>query len=218
MEVLRARIPDDHQGSGKAISSGRNPRALRLSQVPVQGRDIPLDLVVHDRWAIPRALLAEERPADSLPDAERRLVAEWLAKRYIRAAFPTAFDYRWRGKSKGWRKLLKKYSPLIQGVYLRLHTLRELPNDRPYRCHLLLAVPENAVGPDQWLDTSEALEDAFTTFWDQFRPAIKCEAVEALTTDLITLADIERYQRFDADWVSFEDETAVTPLATDFRA
>ena len=38
-----------------------------------------------------------------------------------------------------------------------------------------------------------------------------------LTTDLITLDDITRYQRFDADWVSFEDETAVTPIAADFR-
>lgn len=218
VEVLRARVPDDHQGSGQAISSGRNPRTLRLSHVPVQGRDIPLDLVVHDRWAIPRALLVEERPADSLPDAERRLVAEWLAKRYIRAAFPTSFDYRWRGKSKAWRKLLKRYSPLIQGVYLRLHTLRELPNDKPYRCHLLLAVPENAVRPGEWLDTREALEGAFTQFWHRCRPAIHCQGVEALTTDHITLADIERYQRFDADWVSFEDETAVTPLTADFRA
>jgi hypothetical protein len=218
VEVLRARVPDDHQGSGKAFSSGRNPRALRLSHVPVRGQDIPLDLVVHDRWAIPRALLVEGRPADSLPDAERRLVAEWLVKRYIRAAFPTGFDYRWRGKSKAWRKLLKKYSPWVQGVYLRLHTLRELPNDKPYRCHLLLAVPEKAVRLGEWLDTREALEDAFTKFWDPFQPAIQCEGVEALTTDRITLADIERYQRFDADWVSFDDETAVTPLSTDFRA
>ena len=218
VEVLRARVPDDDRGSGRLLSSGRNPRALRLSRVPVQGRDIPLDLVVHDRWAIPRELLVEESPADFLADADRRLVAEWLAKRYIRAAFPTAFDYRWRGKSKAWRKLLKRYSPWIQGVYLRLHTPRELPKDRPYRCHLLLAVPENAVEPGEWLDTREALEGAFTKFWDQFQPAIQCVGVEALTTDRITLADIERYQRFDADWVSFEDDTAVTPLATDFRA
>ena len=218
VEVLRARVPDDDPRGGRLLSSGRNPRELRLSRVPVQGHDIPLDLVVHDRWAIPRELLVEEGPVDFLPDAERRLVAEWLAKRYIRAAFPTAFDYRWRGKSKHWRKLLRRYSRWIQGVYLRLHTLRELPNDSPYRCHLLLAVPDNAVRPSEWLETRQALEDAFTKFWDQFRPAIKCEGVEALTTDRITLADIERYQRFDADWVSFEDETAVTPLRTDLRA
>ena len=37
-------------------------------------------------------------------------VAEWLAKRYIRAAFPTAFDLRWRAKLKDWQKLLKKHS------------------------------------------------------------------------------------------------------------
>ena len=160
----------------------------------------------------------EEAPVGFLPTAERRLVAEWLAKRYIRSAFPTAFDYRWRGKSNAWRKLLTKHSSWIQGVYLRLDTLRELPLGTPYRCHLLLAVPHEKRSFLDWWDSKDAMERAFTDFWDQFRPGIECESVEVLTTDRITLADIERYQRCDADWVSFEDDTAVTPLATDFRA
>ncbi len=55
-------------------------------------------------------------------------------------------------------------------------------------------------------------------FWDQLRPAIECEGVEFFPTDRITLADFEAHQRFDADWVSFEDENAVTPVEADFRA
>ena len=74
------------------------------------------------------------------------------------------------------------------------------------------------MGSGEWLETREVLEGAFAKLWDQFRPAIQCEDIEALTTDRISLADIERYQRFHADWVSFEDETAVTPLTTDFQA
>ena len=69
-----------------------------------------------------------------------------------------------------------------------------------------LAVPHEKRSFSDWWDTRDAMERAFTHFWDQFRPGIECESVAVLTTDRITLADIERYQRFDADWVSFEDD------------
>ncbi|MCY3809574.1 MAG: hypothetical protein OXG58_09175 [Gemmatimonadetes bacterium] len=218
VEVLRARALADHTGQRGPFGSGRNPRALRLSGVSVQGDDVALDLAVHDRWGIPRELLMEEAPADRLPPGEGRLVAEWLAKRYIRSAFPTEFDRRWSGKSKAWRRLLKRHSPWIQGVYLRLHTLRELGGDTPYRCHLLLATPSEVGSLVDWPKTREAIERAFAGFWDELRPTIECEPVEVVTTDLITLDDISRYQRFDADWVSFDDETVATPVVADFRS
>ena len=160
----------------------------------------------------------DEAPADRLPPGEGRLVAEWLAKRYIRSAFPTEFDRRWSGKSKAWRRLLKRHSPVIQGVYLRLHPLRELGGDTPYRCHLLLAAPSEAGRHADWPKTRDTVEQAFTGFWEGLRPGIECESIEVVTTDLITLDDIARYQRFDADWVSFEDDTEATPVVADFRS
>lgn len=218
VEVLRARISDDPGGQRSHFSSGRNPRKLRLPETTVKGDNVVLELSVHDRWTIPRQLLMEEQPTRFLPISRCRLVAEWLAKRYIRSAFPTEFDYRWRGKSKAWRKLLRRQSSRIQGVYLRLHTLQELPADQPYKCALLLAVPQSEATRADWLETEKEIERAFTVFWDQLRPAIECEDVEVLTTGRITLVDIEQYQRFDADWISFEDETAVMPIGTAFSA
>lgn len=64
----------------------------------------------------------------------------------------------------------------------------------------------------------ETIEQVFLAFWRELQPDIQCLGVEVLPTNRITLADIELYQRFDADWVSFEDEAAVTPIAMDFRA
>ena len=116
VEVLRARVPDARAGRRSHHSAGRNPRALRLSEVAARRDAIALQLAVHDRWEIPRELLMEEAPAACLPDRKRRPLAEWLAKRYIRAAFPAAFDVRWRGESTAWRKLLKRHSNWIQGL------------------------------------------------------------------------------------------------------
>ncbi len=218
VEVLRARVPDAPAGQRAYHSAGRNPRALRLSEVTVRGDVIALDLAVHDRWEIPRELLLEEAPADRLPGKECRLVAEWLAKRYIRAAFPTVFDARWRGEFKAWWQLLEKYNSLIQGVYLRLNTLGELTVSVPYKCDLLLAVPSSKRHLPEWSAIAEATKRDFSEFWNRLLPGIECVGIEVRTTDRITLDDLERYQRFDADWMSFEDETPTTATESDLRA
>ena len=213
VEVLRMRAAADGK-VGRLQSWDRNPRTL---QIEIEARDAPvvLSCVVHDRWTIPRTLLMRESPARCLPNKERRLVAEWLAKRYIRAAFPTAFDQRWRSKQKDWQELLKKHSEWMQGVYLRLDTLDELPMNAPYQCHLILAVPQAKRGEEDWPRKRSEIEEDVQKYWGRFEPGIQCAGVEVLATDEITLADIEPYQRFDADWVSFEDETPIIPPVVD---
>ena len=213
VEVLRMRAATVGKVD-RQQSSGRNPRALQLA-IEACEDSVILSCVVHDRWAIPRTLLLRGRPATYLPDKERRLVAEWLAKRYIRAAFPTAFDRRWRSKLRSWQRLLRKHSEWMQGVYLRLGTLGELPAEKPYQCHLILAVPHLKRDEAGWARKRTEIEEEVQAFWDQLKPGIECVDVEVLGTDEITLAGIEPYQRFDADWVSFEDETSTTPPVVD---
>ena len=216
VEVLRMSVAAIRKVDRRQ-SWGRNPRTFQLAS---EAREAPvvLSCSVHDRWTIPRALLMQERPAACLPDKERRLVAEWLAKRYIRAAFPTEFDRRWRSKLKDWQKLLRKHSEWMQGVYLRLDTLGELPTNTPYRCHLIVAVPHSKRGRGDSARRQVEIEEEVQAFWDQFESCIECTGVDVLGTDEITLADIEPYQRFDVDWVSFEDETAMTPSVVDMAS
>lgn len=216
VEVLRASVSNPKK-LDKQQSSGRNPRTMQLAVA--DGDDsVVLSLSVHDRWFIPRDVLLQESPARHLPDKERRLIAEWLAKRYIRAAFPTAFDLRWRARLKDWQKLLEAHSEWIQGIYLRLSTLDELPDEEPYKCHLLVAVPHAKRSGATWSKKRGELEKAIEMFWNQFEPGIECAGVEPLGTDEITLTDIEPYQRFDADWVSFDDDTPATPAHVDMTS
>ena len=216
VEVLRGRVATADK-LDKQLSGGRNPRVVHFG-FDIGGTDAVLVCSVHDRWPIPRELLLREGPQGQLADKERRLIAEWLAKRYIRAAFPTAFDLRWRNKMRPWQRLLRRYSEWLQGVYLRLDTLAELPEDAPYRCHLILAVPFEKRAGEGWPAQRDNLEREVQGFWDQFKPGIECAGVEPLGTDEITLADIEPYQRFDADWVSFDDDTSTTPVTVDMAS
>ena len=216
VEILRASSATPSK-SDKQYSSGRNPRVLHVA-FEAGAADSVLVCSVHERWTIPRNLLLRGAPQGQLADKERRLLAEWLAKRYIRAAFPTAFDRRWHTKQRNWQKLLQSYSEWLQGVYLRLNTLDELPEDTPYWCDLILAVPSDKRGGAGWRAQVEDMERDVRVFWDQFKPGIECSDVDLRGTDEITLTDIETYQRFDSDWVSFEDDTSTTPYTADMTS
>lgn len=121
VEVLRAAIVQQKKPDRQQVW-GRNPREMQLAVDDGVGGSVVLSVKVHERWSMPRDLLVSEAPHRVLHEKPRRLIAEWLAKRYIRAAFPTAFDARWRSKMKDWTGLLEKESRWVQGIYLRLST------------------------------------------------------------------------------------------------
>ena len=217
VELLRAQVLDRTKPDGQLVL-GRNPRSIQLG-IEHQGRSLVLACTVHDRWTIPRELLMTEPPAHALDPPTSRLISEWLAKRYIRAAFPSEFDRRWRGDRsrdlKTWIALLRERSRWIQGVYLRLSTMNELDPGKPYRCHLLLAMPAKLRDDPEWENERQSIEHEIDKFWGQFTPDIVYDGCEVLGTDELTLDDLALYQRFDADWVSFADDSDSTPPAAD---
>ena len=216
VEILRGREAATTETT-RVLIGGRNPRQLEFDAV-ADDRSLTICCAVHERWFVPRELLLREEPAWFVPDKQRRLIAEWLAKRYIRSAFPAAFDLRWRAKQRDWLKILRQNSKWIQAVYLRLSTLDELPRERAYRVYLLLAVPRTIEDGPAWRDTKERLAESIELFWTDAHPMIEFEEVDVLGVDEITLADIEFFQRFDADWVSFADETPGTNVASDLSS
>lgn len=217
VEVLRAAVVQQKKADKQQVW-GRNPREMQLAAKDGAGDSVVLSVKVHERWSVPRELLATEAPRSVLETKERRLIAEWLAKRYIRAAFPTAFDARWRPKMKEWTGLLEAQSQWVQGIYLRLGTQAELAVDEPYEVHFIVAAPAAATKDPAWGKKKLELESLVEKFWKEFEPGIDCIGVEVIATNALTLADIEKYQRFDADWVSFADDSPATPHAADLTA
>jgi hypothetical protein len=220
VEILRAVVIDRKNPDGQ-LNWGRNPRTLHV-EVDDGSENVVLQCSTHDRWSIPREMLLEGKPARFVSNKVRRLIAEWLAKRYIRSAFPSEFDRRWRGKGsrnlKQWTELLAKHRDWIQGVYLRLNTLNELKESTPYRCHLIVAVPVRKKSDSGWAGVRNQIEQDITAFWKSHSPSIVFDGCEVLGTDEVTLADIDLYQRFDADWLSFADDGDATPPAADMTS
>ena len=224
VEVVRfretkSRAPDKQQ------AWGRNPRTIHLEGHSTGDQTVVLSGSVHDRWSVPRQALQCNGPClnRNIDDQARRVIAEWLAKRYIRAAFPSQFDIRWRGERsknlKKWTELLAGFNQWIQGIYLRLSTMRELTDPKvPYRCLIVVAIPTSRKTERDWPQRRDEIQREIEGFWRAFEPGVICDEVEVLGTDEITLDQLEYYQRFDADWLSFsDDESPATPLQTDLR-
>jgi len=216
VEVLRATAVRQKKPDKQQVW-GRNPREMQFVVDDGAGGCVVLSAKVHERWQLPRDLLMIEAPARMLGDKQRRPIAEWLAKRYIRAAFPNAFDARWRTRMKEWIVLLEKQSKWIQGVYLRLSSLAELDDGTPYKIDFIVAAPVAETKEPGWAAKSDEIEKQVAAFWKQFAPGIECVDVEVLSTKDVTLAGIAKYQRFDADWVSFADDSPATPHAADMK-
>jgi hypothetical protein len=214
IEVLRAAVVQQKKPDNQQVW-GRNPREMQLAADDGAGGSVVLSVKVHERWTMPREMLMLEGPRTVLDSKTRRLIAEWLAKRYIRAAFPTAFDARWRRSMKEWTQLLEQQSQWVQGVYLMLNTHDELASETAYRIDLLIAAPTSVTKDAAWIKKKSELEGLVETFWKRFAPGIVLDGVAVISTSKLTLADIEPYQRFDADWVSFADDSAMTPMIAD---
>jgi len=214
VEVVLLR-PASGPKQDKNSFGGRNPRSIQLAWDGEHGNESLWAASVHDRWVVPRELLHAAEPAGLLGEKERRLIAGWLAKRYVRSAFPTAFDQRWRARMRHWTRLLERESAWIMGVYLLLDSLDEKGEDEPYRIEVLIALPATASGVGGYAEALDRIESDVRSFWETFGPGIEVDEVDVRRTDEITINELERMQRFDADWVSFADETETVPLAVD---
>lgn len=224
VELLHAQPIHSHI-SDEQLIYGRNPRVIQFQGL-LNGRTIPLSCGIHARWIIPRNILRNGKPCEErrIDNKVRRALGEWVAKRYIRPAFPSEFDLRWKGEKsknlKSWTKIIKELSLSVSSFYLSIEPRTELLASESYHCKILIAVPAKFKENQDWSTQREEIDQKIKTFWRQFRPGIICDEGEVtiLSTDEITLDMLEEYDRFDADWLSFsEDDAPRIPLDFDFR-
>jgi len=144
VELFRLRRSDVKK---RANHHGRNPRNIQIEIVD-NGKKVFLDGSIHDRFFVKHSLFLGGRPNKSLELAENQcvVVKNWFAKRYLRNAFPAAFNERARhalGKLKG---ILKKSSDIdnLLAVYLTLdpHDEELTDPDNPYDVEVVFLTTE----------------------------------------------------------------------------
>lgn len=189
----------------------RNPRRLHF-ELWVRG-----GLVFYEAWAWRRCRLRRAVLAHHQPDWERRLpderglrmILDWLAARYQRAALPSAFQRRLRPVQKKLRALVAKLTN-VSVIYVALSSQEELGDAEDYRLSLILTLPANEYVQQARLSAMEKLYMEFMGLFAQC-PGIELDEAESRveSEENISLAALRYLLRWEEfDYVSYQDRAA----------
>lgn len=192
VELLRLshQRPEVHSSLGWT----QHPRFIQLEQsLPGQ----KLYACVHDRVWVPRERLDSLRPdaARKLAHQDIRMLAKWLASRYLRVAYPDTFNDRLRPIRNDLAKFWKGNRGRLRAVFCEFGSTEELPVGEAYEVEFVLVHPR-AMPADEATKLKKSFEDLFES----------CEGVEVsakVMADIdFSLAHLDRYSRWDLDHLS----------------
>lgn len=206
IELIRA-VPLAGAADGNYLH-GKNPR---LIDIPIGERHYRC--CCHDRTRILRAALASCAPSEihTLDGVAIGLLREWVAKRYVRPAFPDKFNSRTKtgAQGKAIRRLLEKHGHLFRDLYLFCDPLdRELDQGETYRVALwptmATADHENPLLKEQANKACIELEAAMSGCL-----GVEVTACELRNESQITLDDLRYFNAWDFDYLTHRDESAI---------
>ncbi|CAI09505.1 hypothetical protein ebA5940 [Aromatoleum aromaticum EbN1] len=182
-------------------TGGKHPRCLH---VPIRhGRDqvwfqfLPWDRVVIDRGALVEILPDDERV---ILHADLDMLVNWLAQRYVRAAFPDDFNNLLDTARNKQKKLHARLSPDVSGLYARLNPDRDLLEGERYALDLLALVPGFRGGELSSVSkTVEALVDLIRSAGIDARGTVKLE-------DEVSYGFVRSFRRFPLEHLSLRGD------------
>ena len=180
---------------------GKNSRRLEMT-VPIHGADQNYFILPHERFFVPHEVLKNIRPYATISDEKTHdLLIKWITSRYNRAAFPDAFDRRWKKRKKQIEAIIKQLV-LVQDIYICLEPFFEIKKGEYEVVILLLMDAEHydtATNYKQHNELRRKLEDQL----------IACDGIEAKVTlesnARITVVELQQYKRWDYSHLSYAD-------------
>lgn len=122
------------------LRHGKNPRQLHLEY-----EDGRIAVEIRDRVWVPKQSLAKFEPDDTLDDESTDTLIRWVARRYLREAFPDAFNNRLRSIQKKLSKLSKKASAgPVSGLFIEIEPFAELDAAEPYEVRFIVAFKQSS--------------------------------------------------------------------------
>jgi hypothetical protein len=204
---------------------GQSARTLHL-RLEIDNQVYWFESCIHNRFRIKKDSLCGLGCNTTLVFQENqlRLLRQWLARRYTRAAFPDHFERHLASTKDPVKKLFKSaIAKLISTVYIAIDN-EEAGADEDYVIHVILTVLATDFDDPAKMELIDEFEQRFIDVFSK-RPHI-CFAlkysddpesydVRVLSEDDVTLSMLRKYKRFDADYRSVDDDTVSPPEGID---
>lgn len=208
IELLQAKYLGNGKGDGN-LAFGKNPRRYQFKI-----KERLYEIFIHSRKSIGR-----EKLLSSCPDVGRKIepdevkkICLWVAKRYVRAAFPDSFNERLRPINKGLRTLLGEEGSRLTGIYITVDE-NELPPEQTYEIDIWATMKVQDYNDPQILMEGQSC-------FDQFIAQLgACDGIEINDDRLvpesrISLDELRLLKRWDYDELSLKenDWDTVVPI------
>lgn len=214
VEMIAAKATDRHN---RQLETGESARRLQIPARTASGASW-LECSIHDRFRVPKEAVAglTRQTTTALDHEARRNLRKWVARRYTRQPFPDAFERRLNPRHGPVRELFKQAAAkLISTIYIETSE-DELPEGTPYQLKVLLVARDRDLIDQDLAPVIDDFEESFRTTFEA-QPGIVFTVdprgnpdLQVIGEDRLTLGQIRRYKRFDADYRS-SDEDAVSP-------
>ena len=186
----------------------RNPRWLHF-QLRVRGERVFYEAWIWHRYRLPRPLFAELTPdaeRQLADDDEQRLLVQWLAARYDRAALPDAFQRRLGAVKDKFEDQLRKMAD-VSAVYISLNSHEELSDKQPYHLKIVLVMRVDDYANQKSKDKVDLHLLKLVELLEKCAPDIKMVGEPVLRSEQeITLHDLRMLRRWEEfDSVSYRE-------------
>ena len=203
VELIAGTLVD---AADNGLRYGRNPRRLHL-EAQRAGAPAVLAFSIHGRTTVPRSVLENHAPHESLGLGrdERRLLCEWVAKRYVRAALPDTFNDRAAAAQRKIEKELKRSGEHVTGLFLMIDPDEERSAGEGYRVILRVTARREALA-------DEGVELGLVRLTQTIASALgSCDGIavadhQGVSEAEFTLEDLRFFKRWDWDYRSHSGE------------
>lgn len=196
------------------LLNAKNPRSLQFAVT-----DRLYEIRMHERCRAPRECLLGHVPQElNLGEDLIRTIIRWTANRYLRSAFPDAFNERLAVARKSMRKIeaaLKRDGALITGIFLWVDPPEEIATQEQYRIIMRLTAKEEVLEQTATETRALALTETIRQEFDGI-DGVEITDYQLVSEADFSLADMRTMLRWDYDYLSYRAGTPddMAPAAT----
>jgi hypothetical protein len=195
---------------GKAdrnFENGHNPRQIHF-ELQVGGVPRHVEAFAPGILTIPREKITVTPPSTAwgIPGGTLKSLLVWRAARYLRTAFPDAFEARLKLVANDFKALIRGIHQHVVSLHLALEPFAEAAAADPYEIDILLVVSRTAMDDDA---TRKLLNEKVAELQRLVNSAdgLVCNSCKARAPHEVSLEEADRYLVWERyDYLSFGED------------